>query len=47
VAALRRLRELSRPTVAYAGTYLGWGTHEDACASAVRAAETVGGVTWF
>lgn len=46
VAALRRLPELGRPTVAYAGTYLGWGTHEDACASAVRAAEAVGGLPW-
>ncbi len=42
VAAQRRLPELSTARTAYAGSYHGWGFHEDACASGVRAAEVFG-----
>lgn len=42
VAAQRRLPELTTTRTAYAGSYHGWGFHEDACASGVRAAEAFG-----
>ena len=45
VAAQRRLPELSGATTAFAGSYHGWGFHEDGCASGVRAAAALG-VTW-
>lgn len=46
VAAQRRLPELTTARTAYAGSYHGWGFHEDACASGVRAAEAFG-VPWL
>jgi predicted NAD/FAD-binding protein len=42
VAAQRRLPELATSRTAYAGSYHGWGFHEDACAAGVRAAEAFG-----
>ena len=42
VAAQQRLPELSSSRTVYAGSYHGWGFHEDACASGVRAAEAFG-----
>jgi predicted NAD/FAD-binding protein len=45
VAAQRRLPELADGRTAFAGSYHGWGFHEDACRSGVEAAESLG-VTW-
>jgi predicted NAD/FAD-binding protein len=45
VAAQTRLPELTSPRTAYAGSYHGWGFHEDGCAAGVRAAEAFG-VRW-
>lgn len=45
VAAQRRLPELVSERTAYAGSYHGWGFHEDGCAAGVRAAEAFG-VSW-
>jgi predicted NAD/FAD-binding protein len=45
VAAQRRLPELTSERTAYAGSYHGWGFHEDGCAAGVRAAEAFG-VRW-
>ena len=45
VAAQARLPELTTATTAYAGSYHGWGFHEDGCAAGVRAAEAFG-VRW-
>jgi uncharacterized protein len=45
VAAQRRLPELNTPVTAFAGTYHGWGFHEDGCRSGARAARALGG-TW-
>ena len=42
VAAQRRLPELNRDRLAFAGAYQGWGFHEDGCASGVRAAAALG-----
>jgi len=42
VTAQRRLPELTTKRTAYAGSYHGWGFHEDACASGMRAAEAFG-----
>jgi predicted NAD/FAD-binding protein len=46
VAAQRRLPELTTARTTYAGSYHGWGFHEDACASGVRAADAFG-VPWL
>jgi predicted NAD/FAD-binding protein len=45
VAAQRRLPELSDGRTAYAGSYHGWGFHEDGCRSGVEAALSLG-VAW-
>jgi predicted NAD/FAD-binding protein len=45
VAAQRRLPELADGRTAYAGSYHGWGFHEDGCRSGVEAARSLG-VTW-
>jgi predicted NAD/FAD-binding protein len=45
VAAQRRLSELAVGRTAFAGSYHGWGFHEDGCRSGVEAARSVG-VTW-
>ncbi|MEU5835712.1 FAD-dependent oxidoreductase [Streptomyces diacarni] len=45
VAAQRRLPELNRGPVAFAGAYHGWGFHEDGCRSGVEAARALG-VRW-
>lgn len=45
LAAQRELPGLTDGRTAYAGSYHGWGFHEDACRSAVRAAEAFG-VRW-
>ncbi|MCL2584710.1 MAG: FAD-dependent oxidoreductase [Streptosporangiales bacterium] len=42
VAARRRLPELTSPVTAYAGSYHGWGFHEDGCRSGVEAARALG-----
>ena len=42
VAAQRRLPELTTNRTAYAGSYHGWGFHEDGCLAGVRAAEAFG-----
>ena len=43
VAAQRRLPELDRDRVAFAGAYHGWGFHEDGCRAGVAAARSLGG----
>jgi predicted NAD/FAD-binding protein len=45
VAAQRRLPELADGRTAYAGSYHGWGFHEDGCRSGVEAALSLG-VAW-
>jgi len=45
VAAQRQLPELNRTPVAFAGSYHGWGFHEDGCRSGVEAARALG-VAW-
>jgi predicted NAD/FAD-binding protein len=45
VAAQRRLPELTDGRTAFAGSYHGWGFHEDGCRSGVEAARSLG-VTW-
>jgi predicted NAD/FAD-binding protein len=45
VAAQRRLPELNDGVLAFAGSYHGWGFHEDGCRSGVDAAASLG-VTW-
>ncbi len=45
VAAQRRLPELNRDGLAFAGAYHGWGFHEDGCRSGVAAAGALG-VRW-
>jgi uncharacterized protein len=45
VAAQRRLPELNRDKLAFAGAYHGWGFHEDGCRSGVSAAAALG-VRW-
>jgi len=45
VAAQRRLPDLNRPVIAYAGAYHGWGFHEDGCRSGAEAAGALG-VRW-
>lgn len=42
VAAQRDLSALTSARTAFAGSYHGWGFHEDACRSGVRAAEAFG-----
>jgi predicted NAD/FAD-binding protein len=42
VAARARLRDLADDRTAFAGSYHGWGFHEDACWSGVRAARAFG-----
>jgi predicted NAD/FAD-binding protein len=42
VAAQRRLPDLNTERVAFAGSYHGWGFHEDGCRSGVAAAEALG-----
>jgi predicted NAD/FAD-binding protein len=44
LAAQRRLPDLSRDRIAFAGAYHGWGFHEDGCQSGVRAATRLGAV---
>ncbi len=46
VAAQRRLPELNDGVLAFAGAYHGWGFHEDGCRAGVRAAESLGCVSW-
>ena len=43
VAAQRRLPDLNTGRIAFAGSYHGWGFHEDGCRSGVSAAEALGG----
>ncbi|MBK1787759.1 NAD(P)/FAD-dependent oxidoreductase [Prauserella cavernicola] len=43
VAAQRELPGLGDARVRFAGSYHGWGFHEDGCASGVRAAQALGG----
>jgi uncharacterized protein len=45
VAAQARLASLSSDRLAFAGSYHGWGFHEDGCRSGVAAAEALG-ATW-
>lgn len=45
VSAQRGLADLGGKRIAFAGSYHGWGFHEDACLSGVRAARSFG-VTW-
>jgi hypothetical protein len=45
VAAQARLPELIDNRTAYAGSYHGWGFHEDGCAAGIRAAAAFG-ATW-
>lgn len=45
VAAQRRLSQLADGRTAFAGSYHGWGFHEDGCRSGVEAARSLG-VTW-
>jgi uncharacterized protein len=45
VSAQRRLPELTRGRIAFAGAYHGWGFHEDGCRSGVEAAQAFG-VEW-
>jgi uncharacterized protein len=45
VAAQRRLPELADGRTAFAGSYHGWGFHEDGCRSGVEAARSLG-VDW-
>lgn len=45
VAAAGRLRTAGGPELAFAGAHLGWGFHEDGCASGVDAAKKLG-ATW-
>jgi predicted NAD/FAD-binding protein len=45
VAAQRRLPELADGRIAFAGSYHGWGFHEDGCRSGVDAALSLG-VAW-
>jgi predicted NAD/FAD-binding protein len=45
VAAQRRLGELTDATTTYAGSYHGWGFHEDGCRAGVAAAAAFG-VRW-
>jgi predicted NAD/FAD-binding protein len=45
VAAQRRLPELADGRTAFAGSYHGWGFHEDGCRSGVAAARSLG-VDW-
>ncbi len=45
VAAQARLAELNARGIAFAGSYHGWGFHEDGCRSGVAAAASLG-VTW-
>jgi uncharacterized protein len=45
VAAQQRLASLSSDRLAFAGSYHGWGFHEDGCRSGVAAAEALG-ATW-
>jgi predicted NAD/FAD-binding protein len=42
VAAQRKLPGLNRNRTAFAGSYHGWGFHEDGCAAGVRAAQAFG-----
>lgn len=42
IAAQRRLPELATHRTAYAGSYHGWGFHEDGCAAGIRAAQSFG-----
>ena len=45
VAAAQRLRTAGGDRLAFAGSHLGWGFHEDGCRSGVEAAESFG-ATW-
>lgn len=45
VAAQRRLASLNSDRLAFAGSYHGWGFHEDGCRAGVAAAEALG-ATW-
>jgi uncharacterized protein len=42
LAAQRRLPELDRASIAFAGAYHGWGFHEDGCRSGAAAAASLG-----
>ncbi|MFI6582510.1 hypothetical protein [Embleya sp. NPDC050493] len=43
VAAQRRLPELDRNRLAFAGARHGWGCHEDGCRAGAAAAHALGG----
>ena len=45
VAAQVRLPQLNDGTTAFAGSYHGWGFHEDGCRAGVAAAASMG-VSW-